>query len=205
MKYKLDRSRILHCSQASQLCNHQRTIATQIATIPGQERNSNLRAIESILLSTVSWYWGEITPTQICYIMLECNDGTFMVNATKETDDDIQNLKYNLAVKLKSKVYIFPIQHQNGELSLDFSNPRQPRAVTLFALVSKILQVSRTYGCTGEILTDRATIPVTLKYPVSRMSSLKAHSRRVIRLKYEKSKIEDLPIPARLKTYLMAI
>ena len=203
MKYKLKAPKTL---PSLELGNRQRIKRMQPKTISEQEKE--LRANERILLSTVSWYWGEITPAQIRYIMQGCNDGTFMVNASRETDgdDDTHNLKYNLAVKLKSKVYIFEIQHQNGELSLDFSNPHQPRAVTLFALVAKILQVSRTYSCIGEIQTDRPpTIPVTLKYPVSRISSLKAHCRRVIRLRCKKSDIEDLPIPQQLQTYLKAI
>lgn len=201
MKYKLNAPKIM---PSVELCNHQRIKGMQPEKISEEEKE--LRANESILLSTVSWYWGEIKPTQICYIMQGCSDGTFMVNASKETDEVTHNLKYSLAVKRKSKVHIFQIQHRNGELSLDFSNPHQPRAVTLFALVSKILQVSRTYSCMGEIQTDRPpTIPVALKYPVSRISSLKAHCRRVIRLKYEKSDIEDLPIPEQLKTYLIAI
>ena len=188
------------------LCNSQRTIATQ----PGAEtalfeQEGEFRAKEIVLLSTVSWYWGELTPAQVCYLTQHCTDGTFLATGFKETVGDIYNPNYSIAVKLQKKVYIFKVQKQNGELSLDFSNPHQPKALTLFGLVSKIVQVSTTCGSVGEISSDRGTILVTFKYPVSRISSLKAHCRRVIRLRYDKDNIEDLPIPQGLKTYVSAI
>jgi hypothetical protein len=199
MKHKFSTQRILSAS-----CDSQRTIATQ----PEAETRlleQKFREKESILLSTVSWFWGKLKPTQICYLMQFSTDGTFLVTGFRETQGDIHNPNYSIAVKLQRKVYIFKVQHQNGELSLDFSNPQLPKALTLFALVSKIVQASKIYGSVGEISSDRGTILVSLIYPVLRISSLKAHCRRVIRLKYENNNTEDLPIPKALKTYLRAI
>ena len=187
-------------------CNNNRRTATQAEiemTLSVEE--IEFRTKELIFLSTVSWYWGEIVPTQICHLMQDSPDGTFLVNALKRTEGNNYRPNYSIAVKLQREVFIFKVQYRNGELSLDFQNPHQPRALTLFALVSKILQISHTYGNVGELLTERGAVLVSLKYPISRISSLKAHCRRVIRLKKETSSTDVLPIPKELKRYLNTI
>ena len=189
---------------AVSLHNSKRTIATKPRAIL-IEQESEFRAKEIILLSTVSWYWGELTSAQACYLLHDSPDGAFLATGFTETRGDICNPNYSIAVKLQRRVYIFKVQHQNGELSLDFFNSLQPKALTLHALVSKIVQVSKTSGSVGKITTDRGGILATFRYPVSRISSLKAHCRREIRLKFAKSNMEDLPLPKGLKTYLNAI
>ena len=181
--------------------NSKRTIAKEPRAIL-LEQESKFRAKEIILLSTVSWYWGELTPAQACYLLHDSPDGAFLATGFTETRGDICNPNYSIAVKLQRGVYIFKVRHQNGHLSLDFFNPFKLKALTLHALVSKIVQVSKTCGSVGKITTDRGAI---FRHPVSRISSLKAHCRREIRLQFAESKMEDLPLPKGLKTYLNAI
>jgi hypothetical protein len=199
-KHKLCLRRTL---PAVALHNSKRTIATQPqrAILLEQE----FRSKEIILLSTVSWYWGVLTPAQACYLMHQSPDGSFLATGFRETRGDHSNPNYSLAVKLQREVYIFKVRHQNGQLSLDFSNPLQPKALTLHGLVSKIVQASKTHGSVGKITSDRGTILASFKHPVSRISSLKAHCRRVVRLKFNRTSIKDLPLPEQLKTYLNTI
>lgn len=192
-------SRILSCMK---LCNKQRTIATS-PEAKRLEDETKLRERENILLSTISWYWANVTPSQMCYLLHRCKNGTFLV--TKATADEVPNPNYRMAVKLQSEVYIFQVQQHKAELSLDFFNPYQPKAVTLYALVTKMMQASEKNGGVCDVSRGQGTVLVTLKYPVARISSLKAHCRRVIRLKYDKNIIEDLPVPKSIKTYLNSI
>lgn len=162
-----------------------------------------LRSKERILLSTVCWYWGDISIGQTNYLMQHVSDGAFLV-AQREKKDKLDT-RYSIAVKLQGKIYYLKVESENNKLSLDFANPSQPKAVTLYGLVAKLIQKSKANGTVGEIRTPEESIQINIKNSITRISSLKAHCRRVIRLQYETDRVDYLPIPKSLQTYLKAV
>lgn len=170
------------------------------------ERNEEeyfFRWRERILLSTVCWYWGDISVGQVQYLMEHASNGTFLV-AQRDIKDTL-DVRYCIAVKLQGKIYFLSVKSENGELSLGSKSPDRPKAVTLYGLVTKLVQKSKMNGTIGEIRTPQNSIQIYLKDSITRISSLKAHCRRVIRLKYRTDRVDHLPIPKSLQKYLKVL
>lgn len=169
------------------------------------EEEHLLRAREQFMLTTVCWYWGDVTAGQVRYLMKYVPDETFLVARTDPKG--ASDVRYNVAVKLQSRIFFLQVESENGELSLDFRSANQPKAVTLYGLITKLVQRSRKGGNVGVIRTaPHEASQIKLMGFVSRISSLKAHCRRVVRLQHhDAEQVERLPIPRCLKAYLKAI
>lgn len=173
--------------------------------VEGRMTEEELRAREQIMLTTVCWYWGDVTAGQVRYLMKFVPDDTFLVGRTDS--NGTSDIRYNIAVKVQSRVVFLQVESENGELSLDFRSANQPTAVTLYGLITKLVQKSKRGGNVGVIRTaPQKAIQIKLMGFISRISSLKAHCRRVIRLQHHDAKqVDPLPIPRCLKVYLKAI
>lgn len=153
-----------------------------------------------IYLDTASWFWGNLSNRQAEYLLHDAKDGVFVVrNSSKE------GFLYCITYKLRRKVASLRVFEKDGQLSLNFDDPTQVRAATLHGLVAKLLSASMKRGSVCKLERSSKAVSLKLNSPVNRLSSLKAHCRRVIRMTCTNETINSLAVPRHLKSFLLGL
>lgn len=152
----------------------------------------------TIYLDTVSWFWGNLSHCQAQYLLQETQDGTFIVRHATD-----RNSLYCITYKLDGVVASVRVYEINGELSINFDDPLQVRALTLHGLISKLVRLSDCGGFVCKLQRSSKVLSLKLNRPVNRMSSLRAHCKRVIRMSIPPRTISALAIPKHVKSFLV--
>lgn len=149
-------------------------------------------------LDTASWFWGDLSKGQAEYLLLDAKEGTFVVRNSSTV-----GFLYCITYKLDGKVASLRIFEKDGQLSLNFDDPTQVRAATLHGLIAKLLNASIKYGSVCMLERSSKSLSLKLNSPVNRLSSLRAHCRRVIRMTTADETISASTLPKHLKSFLL--
>lgn len=151
-----------------------------------------------IYLDTVSWFWGNLSNGQAEYLLENTQDGTFVVrNSTDQTS------LYSITYKLDGIVANVRVYENGGKLSINFDDPLQVRAPTLHGLIAKLVRLSAEGGFVCKLERASKVLSLKLTRPVNRISSLRAHCKRVIRISMTQEAINGLPLPKHAKSFLL--
>lgn len=155
---------------------------------------------ERVILDTLYFHWGKITDSQIEYLLKDAPVGSFL---TRECDAN-SSIQYNILVKITDRsIACLDVLKKGGLFCLAQDSKRYPAvAVTLYGLVEKLVAKTKKDGRACRLRSRCRTEDVKLIEPIRRMSSLKAHCRRVVRLKIFPTDIEKLDISPYYKSYL---
>ncbi|XP_012945506.1 uncharacterized protein LOC101864191 [Aplysia californica] len=168
---------------------------------PLQEREDFLESMQQLQLK--EWYWGPISYEQAALILQDREDGSFLVR-------DSSDRKYLLSLSFKSlgEVHHTRIEHAKGLFSF-WSQPESHGKARICEFIEKSVQNSRD----GRFLyflrpSSQGTppLPIKLLVPVSRnfrVASLKHLSRFVVRQTVRNDHIDLLPVPEKVKRYLL--
>lgn len=154
-------------------------------------------------LSKCGWYWGPISRSDAEEKLLGHQDGSFLV---RDSSDD----RYFLSLSFKSNGRSFHtrIEYSNGLFSF-YSQPEAEGESSVINLIEDSVKMSNggvfCYS-TGRSPTS-PSFPVRLTKPLSRFTgqvrSLQYLCRFVIRQNVRIDHIETLPLPVRIKGYLI--
>lgn len=159
---------------------------------------------ERVKLDTACFFWGSLSDAQAAYLLLDALEGTYIAREIQRQSTNER--EFDIVVKIRGAITILPVLRQHGLLSLDFGDDRQPTAVTLYCLIQKLVQKTKVDAAVFTLVDHGGLkIPVQIIEPCKRISSLKAHCRRAVRMKYAVKEIETLLLPKAMKKYLMAI
>ena len=177
-----------------------RELSEQNTTITSQwsHGRSYLEDEKRIYLDTTSWFWGDLSNRQAEYLLRDAEDGVFVVCNSSE-----KGFLYCITYKLGQKVGTLRVFERDGQLSLNFDDPMQVRAATIHGLIAKLLNASIKHGSVCKLERSSRAVPLKLNSPVNRISSLRAHCRRVIRMTSANETISDLALPRHLKSFLL--
>ena len=151
-------------------------------------------------LNTVSWFWGNLSNGQAEYLLRNSQDGTFVVRHSADPAS-----LYCITYKLDGVVASVRVYENDGQLSINFNDPLQVRAPTLHGLIAKLVRLSANGGVVCRLERSSKVLSLKLTRPVNRLSSLRAHCKRVIRMTMSHETISALPLPKQIKTFLSAI
>ena len=161
-------------------------------------------AEDKYVLSTVTWYWPEISCQSATSMMELCPNGTFLVRRS-ETPGFAFSFTYKIAgIVGNARVYC-----KNGLFGLCQDDRIQPREPTLKLLVERLLkrmdceQLIMVYRKTGDYMK---ALPLKLEHPLQRNVSLMDHCRRVImRSVHKPEDVWQFDLPRKMKIFLLEL
>ena len=151
-----------------------------------------------IYLDTCSWYWGNLSEEQAEFLLRDTEEGTFI--ARRSTNE---RRLYCITYKLDGIMASVRVYENDGQLSINFDDPLQVRAPTLHGLIAKLVRLSSSNGFACKVERSPKILPLKLSRPVNRMSSLRAHCKRVIRMSTSDETIKALELPKQIERLLL--
>ena len=151
-----------------------------------------------IYLDTCSWYWGNLSKEQAEFLLRDTEEGTYI--ARRSTDE---SCLYCITYKLDGIVASVRVYENEGQLSINFDDPLQVRAPTLHGLIAKLVRLSTSNGFACKVERSPKILPLKLSRPINRLSSLRAHCKRVIRMSTSDEAIEALRLPKHIEYFLL--
>ena len=179
---------------------HRRNCVERSQTNSGSvyENISLIHEEKATYLNTVSWFWGNLSNGQAEYLLRDSQDGTFLVRHCAEPTS-----LYCITYKLDEVVASVRVYENDGQLSINFHDPLQVRAPTLHGLIAKLVRLSANGGIVCRLERSSKVLSLKLTQPINRLSSLRAHCKRVIRMSLPHETISALPLPKHVKLFLM--
>ena len=178
---------------------HRRDCVERTRTDAYDCRNLSLiREEKETYLDTVSWFWGNLSNGQAEYLLRETLDGTFVVRHSAD-----QTTLYCITYKLDGVVASVRVYESDGQLSINFDDPLQVRAPTLHGLIAKLVRLSAKDGFVCKLERSSKVLSLKLARPINRLSSLRAHCKRVIRMSMPHETISALALPKHVKSFLL--
>lgn len=172
--------------------------------IPLSEEEENAKILDYAAsierVKNCGWYWGPVSGEMAEKLLSSEPDGSFIVR-----DSSDEHYIFSLTFKLNGLVRHVRIEHDQGNFS--FGCLQKFRSNTIVDFIEDAVEHSRS-GRYLFFLHRRAVMGpmrVQLLHPVSRFKQIQSlqHLCRFTLLKYvRRDLIEELPLPARLKTYL---
>jgi hypothetical protein len=159
---------------------------------------SLLHEEKTIYLDTVSWFWGNLSNGQAEYLLQDTQDGTFVVRHSID-----ETSLYCITYKLDGVVASVRVYENDGQLSINFDDPLQIRAATLHGLIAKLVRLSANGGFVCKLERSSKVLSLQLTRPVNRLSSLRAHCKRVIRMSMPHETMNALVLPKHVKSFLL--
>ncbi|CAB4006561.1 CG8146 [Paramuricea clavata] len=159
---------------------------------------SLLHEEKTIYLDTVSWFWGNLSNGQAEYLLRDTQDGTFVVRHSAD-----ETSLYCITYKLDGVVASVRVYENDGQLSINFDDPLQIRAATLHGLIAKLVRLSANGGFVCKLERSSKVLSLQLTRPVNRLSSLRAHCKRVIRMSMPLETMNALVLPKHVKSFLL--
>ncbi|XP_028250517.1 suppressor of cytokine signaling 2 [Parambassis ranga] len=186
-------------------------------TIEGNRRADNTaRAVESdeshIALAmkdlrNTGWYWGSLTANEAKEILQDTSEGTFLVRDSSQRD-----YLFTISAMTSAGPTNLRIEYKHGKFKLDsvvLVKPKLKQFDSVVHLVEHYVQLSRTSdkAVTSQLAAAAAaapngTVQLLLTKPVYTSTPTLRHLCRIAINKTTRQ-VQDLPLPNRLKDYLM--
>lgn len=151
------------------------------------------------------WYWGSLTANEAKEILQDTSEGTFLVRDSSQRD-------YLFTISAMTSVgpTNLRIEYKHGKFKLDsvvLVKPKLKQFDSVVHLVEHYVQLSRTSdkAVTSQLSAAAApngTVQLLLTKPVYTSTPTLRHLCRIAINKTTRQ-VQDLPLPNRLKDYLM--
>ncbi len=160
---------------------------------------------DKYVLSTVSWYWPELSAMCAEKTLHEKPDGTFLVRKSSTS-----GFMFTVTYKIEGKVGNLRVQCQNGVFCLSFLDPSQPREPTIQGLIEKLNKLTSkdTFACGLKRELNGVTTVVPLKFerPLKRNVTLQDHCRRsIMRQLDDPEDVRKLDLTENMKEFLLEL
>ena len=161
-------------------------------------------AEDKYVLSTVPWYWPDISCQTANEIIKVCSDGTFLVRRSETA-----GFMFSLTYIIGGRVGNIRVHCKSGLFSLNFDDCTQPREPTLQLLVQRLMEAKSPEYTTilYRVAGDRKlAIPFKLESSLQRNISLMDHCRKVIMRTVDKPEdVWQFDIPESVKAFLLKL
>lgn len=160
---------------------------------------------DKYMLSTISWYWPELSGVPAERILYKEADGTFLVRKSSTP-----GYMFTVTYKIEGKVGNLRVQCRNGLFCLSFHDPLQPREPTLKGLIEKLYQLttkeSFICGLKRELNGVTTSVPLKLERPLKRNITLQDHCRKAImRRMNDPQDVLQLDLTTNMKQFLLEL
>lgn len=182
-------------------------------TIESDRRaDSNTRTVESDEsrialamkdLKNTGWYWGSLTANEAKEILQDASEGTFLVRDSSQRD-----YLFTISAMTSAGPTNLRIEYKHGKFKLDsvvLVKPKLKQFDSVVHLVEHYVQLSRT-GVkpppdSQSSAPTNSTVQLLLTKPVYTATPQLQHLCRIA-INRSTRRVQDLPLPNRLKDYL---
>lgn len=182
-------------------------------TIESDRRaDSNTRTVESDEsrialamkdLKNTGWYWGSLTANEAKEILQDASEGTFLVRDSSQRD-----YLFTISAMTSAGPTNLRIEYKHGKFKLDsvvLVKPKLKQFDSVVHLVEHYVQLSRT-GVkpppdSQSSVPTNSTVQLLLTKPVYTATPPLQHLCRIA-INRSTRRVQDLPLPNRLKDYL---
>ncbi|KAG2459780.1 SOCS2 protein, partial [Polypterus senegalus] len=184
-----------HSSDSTEAIDNERRSETESRAV---DSDQNRIAAAMRELRSTGWYWGSLTATEAKEILQNTTEGTFLIRDSSQT-----NYLFTISAKTSVGPTNLRIEYRDGKFKLDsvvFIKPKLKQFESVVNLVQHYVFLSSA-SKSSESLLPNGTVQLLLIKPVYMSTPSLQH---LCRLSINKStkKIEELPLPNRLKQYL---
>ncbi|KAG7232441.1 hypothetical protein INR49_008861 [Caranx melampygus] len=175
--------------------------------------DNNSRAVESDEsriavamkdLKNTGWYWGSLTATEAKEILQDAPEGTFLVRDSSQRD-----YLFTISAMTAAGPTNLRIEYKHGKFKLDsvvLVRPKLKQFDSVVHLVEHYVMLSRTSDKTvansqPSAAAPNGTVQLLLTKPVYRATPSLQHLCRIA-INRRTRRVQDLPLPNRLKDYL---
>ncbi|XP_017259650.1 suppressor of cytokine signaling 2 [Kryptolebias marmoratus] len=165
--------------------------------------NSDENRIASTMkdLRNTGWYWGSLTANEAKEILQDASEGTFLLRDSSQRD-----YLFTISAMTSAGPTNLRIEYKHGKFKLDsvvLVKPKLKQFDSVVHLVEHYVQLSRTSNkATPTTAGPNGTVQLLLTKPVYTTTPLLQHLCRIT-INQTTRRVQDLPIPNRLKGYLM--
>ncbi|KAI1888025.1 hypothetical protein AGOR_G00180790 [Albula goreensis] len=190
-----------HSSDSTEAIGNQRRSESESRVVDSDQ--SRIAAAMKDLKKT-GWYWGSLTANEAKEILQDAAEGTFLLR-----DSSQQDYLFTISAMTSAGPTNLRIEYKDGKFKLDsvvLVKPKLKQFDSVVHLVEHYVLLSRTSGRGGgKPLTSQAppngTVQLLMTTPIyAAMPSLQHLCR--ISINKASRRIQDLPLPNRLKDYL---
>lgn len=155
-------------------------------------------------LKNTGWYWGSLTANEAKEILQDAEEGTFLVRDSSQRD-----YLYTISAMTSAGPTNLRIEYKHGKFKLDsvvLVKPKLKQFDSVVHLVQHYVHLSRTSekgaGSSQPSTAPNGTVQLLLTKPVYTAMPLLQHLCRIT-INRTTRRVQDLPLPNRLKDYLM--
>ncbi|XP_035533612.1 suppressor of cytokine signaling 2 [Morone saxatilis] len=176
--------------------------------------DNNSRAVESDEsrialamkdLKNTGWYWGSLTANEAKEILQDASEGTFLVRDSSQRD-----YLFTISAMTSAGPTNLRIEYKHGKFKLDsvvLVKPKLKQFNSVVHLVEHYVQLSQTgdkapVNSRPSAPPPNGTVQLLLTKPVYTATPPLQHLCRVA-INRTTRRVQDLPLPNRLKDYLM--
>ncbi|KAM4569676.1 suppressor of cytokine signaling 2 [Odontesthes bonariensis] len=174
----------------------------------GSAAESDERRIASAMkdLRNTGWYWGSLTANEAKEILQDAPEGTFLLRDSSQRD-----YLFTISAMTSAGPTNLRIECKHGKFKLDsvvLVKPKLKQFDSVVHLVEHYVQLSRTSGTAAAATSQpsasgpNGTVQLLLTKPVYVATPSLQHLCRIA-INRTTRRVQDLPIPNRLKDYLM--
>uniref|UniRef100_A0A8C1XMS8 Suppressor of cytokine signaling 2 n=1 Tax=Cyprinus carpio TaxID=7962 RepID=A0A8C1XMS8_CYPCA len=152
-------------------------------------------------LKNTGWYWGSLTANEAKEILQDTSEGTFLVRDSSQRD-----YLFTISAMTSAGPTNLRIEYKDGKFKLDsvvLVKPKLKQFDSVVHLVEHYVQLSRTSckGRTTPVTPSNGTVQLLLTTPVYTATPSLQHLCRIAINKTTR-RVQELPLPNRLKDYL---
>lgn len=147
------------------------------------------------------WYWGSLTANEAKEILQDASEGTFLLRDSSQRD-----YLFTISAMTSAGPTNLRIEYQHGKFKLDsvvLVKPKLRQFDSVVHLVEHYVQLSRTRDKAPPTTAGpNGTVQLLLTHPVYTVTPALQHLCRIA-INRTTREVQNLPIPNRLKDYLM--
>lgn len=154
--------------------------------------------------SPLGWYWGSLTANEAKEILQDASEGTFLVRDSSQRD-----YLFTISAMTSAGPTNLRIEYKHGKFKLDsvvLVKPKLKQFDSVVHLVEHYVQLSRNSDTTTlnsqPPTPPNGTVQLLLTKPVYTATPSLQHLSRIA-INKTTQQIQDLPLPNRLKDYLL--